>query len=146
MLTRLIFLACLAATLFMTGVIWFVEVVHYPLLSRVGADPFPAYHAQHTRLTGRVVLIPMVVELLTSAWLVWDRPRGFGPVLAWAGLVAALATWGITFFCSVPAHNRLSLGFDPTWHRWLVATNRYRALAWTAHAVILLIATSRQID
>ena len=27
-----------AATLFMTGLIWFVQVVHYPLFARVGED------------------------------------------------------------------------------------------------------------
>ena len=146
MIGKLVFLACLAATLFMTGVIWFVEVVHYPLMGRVGNEAFPAYHVDHTRLTGRVVLIPMVVELLTSAWLLWDRPQGVSLASAGLGLLAAVATWGITFFCSVPAHNQLSLGFDPAWHRWLVATNLLRAVAWTSHSMILLIATWRQLD
>ena len=31
-----VFLAHLFSTLFMTGVIWFAQVVHYPLLGRVG--------------------------------------------------------------------------------------------------------------
>ena len=31
------------ATWFMTGVIWFVQVVHYPLMARVGAEGFAAY-------------------------------------------------------------------------------------------------------
>ena len=40
-----ILLANAAATLFMTGVGWFVQVVHYPLLGCVGADEFRAYSA-----------------------------------------------------------------------------------------------------
>ena len=145
MAPKLAFTACLAATLFMTGVIWFVEVVHYPLFGRVGADAFRAYHADHTRLTTRVVLVPMVVELLTSAYLAWDRPAGFGPTLAWAGLALAIATWGVTFFLSVPAHDSLAGGFDSTWHRSLVGTNILRAIAWSLHSALLLVATYRQV-
>ena len=146
MTSKLVFVACLASTTFMTGVIWFVQVVHYPLMDRVGSESFNQYHAGHTNLTSRVVLIPMVVELLTSAWLVFDRPRSFGLNLAILGLILAVLTWGITFFLSVPAHNQLSLGFDASWHRSLVGTNIFRALAWTAHSVLLLVATYRQID
>ena len=146
MATRLVFLACLASTLGMTGLIWFVQVVHYPLLGRVDAASFGAYHADHTRLTGRVVFVPMVVELLTSVWLIIDRPTGLSPALAWFGLVAAGITWGVTAFLSVPAHNHLSQGFDPGWHRSLVGTNWSRAWAWTAHSALLLWAVGRQLD
>ena len=145
MIPKLVFVACLASTLFMTGVIWFVQVVHYPLLDRVGIESFREYHAAHTSLTGRVVLIPMVVELISSAWLVWDRPWGIHPGLAVVGLILAVLTWAITFFLSVPAHNRLSLGFDLTTHRSLVASNWFRLVAWTAHSAILLVAILRSI-
>ena len=36
-------LAQTAATLFMTGVIWIVQTVHYPLFARVGRDEFREY-------------------------------------------------------------------------------------------------------
>lgn len=145
-MTKLAFLACLAASLVMTGIIWFVQVVHYPLMSRVGALSFDAYHADHTRLTGRVVMLPMIVELGTSFWLVWDRPRGMTLTLAIAGLIATLVTWGVTGLLSVPAHEHLSRGFDPTWHRWLVVTNWVRLAAWTIHAGILLVVVARQFQ
>ena len=50
-------LACLASTLFMTGLIWFVQVVHYPLFSEVEPGDFLRYHAAHPRRTTRVVLL-----------------------------------------------------------------------------------------
>ena len=146
MTTKLVFLACLAATLGMTGLIWFVQVVHYPLFGRVDPAAFGTYHADHTRLTGRVVLVPMVVELLTSIWLVGDRPRGLSPAAAWLGLLAAVITWGVTAFLSVPAHDHLGRGFEATWHRRLVATNWLRTWSWTAHSLLLLWAVGRQLD
>ena len=54
-------LACLASTLFMTGLIWFVQVVHYPLFDRVGAARFVPYHAAHSRRTSWVVAAPMAI-------------------------------------------------------------------------------------
>ena len=41
----------LAATAAMTGLIWFVQVVHYPLFAAVGADQFVAYEVAHQRRT-----------------------------------------------------------------------------------------------
>ena len=32
-----------AATLAMVGLIWFIQVVHYPLFGQVGRDKFPAF-------------------------------------------------------------------------------------------------------
>lgn len=43
-----------ATTLFMVGVIWFVQIVHYPLCSRVGGAAFAGYERDHVRRTGRV--------------------------------------------------------------------------------------------
>lgn len=138
-------LACLTATLFMTGVIWFVHVVHYPLFDRVEVGAFRRYHADHTRMTTYVVVLPMLVELLASVWLVARRPAGVGPWLAWAGLVAALASWAATFLLSVPAHERLAAGFDAEVHRALIRTNAVRLVSWTAHSLILLAMTARSL-
>src|SRR6478736_3760936 len=103
----LLLLACLASTLFMTGVIAFVDRVHYPLLENVGIEGFRKYHHEHTRRTTYVVIVPMIVELFTSAYLVFRTPKGVSPALMVAGLALAVGTWAVTFFCSVPMHNRL---------------------------------------
>jgi hypothetical protein len=44
---KLLLLAHSAATLFLVGLIWFVQVVHYPLLAQVGTGEFVAYAASH---------------------------------------------------------------------------------------------------
>jgi hypothetical protein len=143
MIAKSLLLACLASTLFMTGLIWFVQVVHYPLFGRVGPAAFGPYHAEHARRTTWVVVVPMVAELVTSALLTAYRPAGTPPALAWAGLAAAALAWASTALVQVPLHGRLSGGFDPGAHRELVLSNAARAAAWTAHAAILLAMTAR---
>jgi hypothetical protein len=126
-------LANLCATLFMTGVAWFVQVVHYPLFDLVGREAFGTYHERHSTLTTRVVLVPMTVELLTSAALLIERPQGVGPSAVWTGLALAAATWASTALVQVPQHREL----DHTRVRRLVAQNWPRTAAWTAHAVVV---------
>ena len=43
------------ATLFMTGLIWFVQIVHYPLLARVAASESTAIADDHQRRTAREI-------------------------------------------------------------------------------------------
>jgi len=43
----------------MVGVIWFVQVVHYPLLSVVPVESAASVAVEHQRRTGWVVMAPM---------------------------------------------------------------------------------------
>ena len=144
-MTKLALLTCLASTLFMTGVIWFVQVVHYPLFARIEVESFRRYHADHTRMTTYIVILPMVAELVTSVYLVARRPEAVEPWMVWVGLACAIVSWGTTFFLSVPAHNRLAMGFDGGAHRRLVRTNAVRVVSWMAHSLVLLLMTARLI-
>ncbi len=127
----------------MIGIIWFVQVVHYPLFSRVGVDGYPAYQAAHSRLTTFVVAPPMLLELGTGIWLALRPPSYFPPALAWAGLALIGTIWLSTFLLQVPMHGRLERGFDAAAHRRLVLGNWLRTVAWTARGVIVLVVLAR---
>ena len=137
-----VLLTCLACSLYMTGLIWFVDRVHYPLFERVEHSAFARYHADHSVRTTAVVIVPMIVELVTSGWLVWRRPPGTDPGMAWASLVAVVATWAATAILAVPMHRVLGRGFDVRAHRRLVRTNLIRVAAWTVHSGLLLVMTA----
>ena len=121
-----------ATTLFMVGVIWFVQVVHYPLFSRVGEAAFPEYERHHARRTGWVVAMPMLLELGTATATVWC----LGGALPWCGLGLLAVAWVSTGLWQVPAHRRLAGGFDAVTHRRLVRTNWVRTVAWSARGII----------
>lgn len=127
----------LVATVFMTGVIWFVQVVHYPLFARVDARAFRAYEERHTALTTFVVLPPMVAELGLSCWLLLRAPADAEP-LAWAGAAMVAALWLSTFAVQVPCHARLSQGFDQRAWRTLVGSNWVRTALWSGRTVVAL--------
>lgn len=132
-------LAHLASTLCMTGLILFVQVVHYPLMARVGEEGFADYERAHTVRTGIVVMPLMVVELASALWLAALPPApGLRPA-AWAGGALVLLIWASTALLQVPAHQRLSGGWDPRAHRRLVATNWVRTVAWMARVPVALL-------
>lgn len=133
-----LFLLDLAAALYLWGVIWTIQVVHYPLFARVGADHWADYHAAHTRLITFVVLPAMVTELGTSGLLALSRPPWLSPGLLWAGFGCAILTWAVTFLVSVPLHDTLARGFDLAAIHRIVLTNWLRTFFWTGHALLLL--------
>ena len=140
-----LFLLDLAASLYMWGVIWTVQLVHYPLFARVGPQNWADYHAAHTRLMTLVVLPAMVTELGTSGLLALARPAWLAPGLLWAGFALAVLTWAVTFFVSVPLHDTLGRGYDAAAIARLVATNWLRTAFWTGHALVLLAQVWRML-
>ena len=53
-MNRLLLLLQLATTLPLAGLIWTIQVVHYPLFAGVGPARFAAYHADHSHGMTRV--------------------------------------------------------------------------------------------
>jgi hypothetical protein len=143
---KAILLVHFAATAFMTGVIWFVQVVHYPLFNRVHSEGYSAYAAAHGRLTTWVVAVPMLVELLTSVLLLWRRPVGIGLLPAAVGFALILVIWLSTFLLQVPQHTALGVGFDVAAHRTLVLTNWLRTIAWTLRSLVVLLMVSATME
>jgi hypothetical protein len=60
--------AHLMSTLIMVGLIWFVQVVHYPLMADVGPREFRRYAPLHQSRTTFVVAGPMLTEAGTAAY------------------------------------------------------------------------------
>ena len=131
----LLLLLNFALAAYLTGVIWTVQLAHYPGFAQVAHATFPAFHRRHARNISWVVLGPMALELLLAAALAWQG-RALGPAVWWAlGLVGLI--WAATFFISVPFHNRLARGYDHVAIDGLVRTNWIRTLAWTVRAGVL---------
>lgn len=128
----------LCVTLYLTGLIWFVQIVHYPLFQRVGGSEFVGYHSAHTALTGRVVILPMTIELLTAIYLAAFPPAG-ARMICWLGLMLVLAIWLSTAALQVPAHRLLAERKRSEVIRRLVLSNWIRTIAWSIRAALALL-------
>jgi hypothetical protein len=137
------------ATCLMAGVVWFVQVVHYPLLMRVPIEQRSAYAREHATRTTRLVAPLMLIELTAAlalvmppSWLGGEAGAG-GARVSWmaiSGLTLLALLWASTFLVQVPLHARLqrerdAIKSDALIGR-LVATNAVRTALWTARGVL----------
>jgi hypothetical protein len=131
-------IAQVVASVGMFGVIWTIQVVHYPLMKQIPTSAFKAYEADHrARITFVVGPLMAVEGLCVLAFLAWP-PAGVAWWLPWVGAIAEAVAIGTTAFVSAPMHVRLSENPDPALLDRLVATNWIRTVAWTARAVIAI--------
>lgn len=131
-------LANAAATIFMTGLIWFVQIVHYPLFAFVGDPGSSTYAARHQALTTLVVGPVMLAELAASVWLAVAPPAGVAPWIPRAALALLVAIWLSTALWQMPLHQKLLAGHDASTIGSLVGGNWLRTVLWTARSAAAL--------
>ena len=119
----MIFLVNLAATLFLTGLAWSMQVVQLRVLR---PDQLPLHRTLNTRL----MIAPMAIEFVTAAWLAIVRPTPL--------LIAALVLWivvaYVTLRYSLLRHEPRQEAIIGRMRGWNLA----RTLAWSARSVLLL--------
>jgi hypothetical protein len=130
--------ANLSSSLSLTGLIWFVQIVHYPLFAKVGAREFVGYEKNHSRLTSLVVGPPMLVEAAAAVGLLFARQEWLPSWTVWTGVGLVVVIWLSTAAIQIPSHTRLEAGFETAVHRRLVISNWIRTLAWTLRTWIAL--------
>ena len=135
---RLLFLIHVAVTLLMVGVIWFVQLVHYPLLSFVGQSEFPAYERRHRAFIKWLVAPLMLMEGMTAVLLFLFPPAAVSDWQLWSGIALLCVIWFSTAFVQVPLHDMLSKAFEPAVHWRLMRTNWLRTIAWSLRGGLVM--------
>jgi len=129
----------LLACAWMTGIIWVIQVVHYPMFAAISDDHFQDRMNRHTKTIGPIVGLPMLIEVASGlALLYWPSPKL--PEF-WAfiniGLIALL--FFATALFSIPAHRQLALnGKDSMVIQKLISSNWIRTSVWTLRLLLLM--------
>jgi hypothetical protein len=131
----------LAATLLMTGIIWVMQIVHYPLFSLVGKEQFVAYEWAHIQRISLLVMPIMLVEAGTALLLALQPPAPQYGGWYWLALGILAIIWASTFFFQDSQHSVLARGFDAAAHESLVLTNWLRTVLWSARGILLSLLT-----
>lgn len=133
-----VLLICCFATMAMTGLIWLIQLVQYPLFSRVGRSAFVEYEREHCQRITPLVFPLMLAELSSSIWLAFSPIAGFERHLL-LGAVLSVSLWVCTFLIQVPLHNRLCRDFCDRDHRYLVLSNWLRTAVWSGRSLLMLM-------
>lgn len=120
------------STFAMCGLIWFVQIVHYPMMARYDRTRFAAIEKEHCDRTGFVVVPPMLLEACTAGLLLL---AGEWSLVFLVSTALLGGIWASTFFLQVPDHRRLLMGWNEEAHRRLVEGNWIRTVGWTLRSM-----------
>jgi hypothetical protein len=123
----------------MVGLIWLIQLVHYPLFNYVGSKEFRIFHENHKILITPVVGIVMIVELVTSGIIIFQIPNGIPNWTTIVGIILLGVIWFSTLLFQIPFHNKLSTNFDENVLMMLINTNWIRTICWSLRGIIVLI-------
>lgn len=131
-----IVVAHLFSCFFMTGLIWVIQIVHYPTFHFVDKSQFQVFEKFHSARISLIVIPIMLLELFTGIFLLMKSPGTFF-ILNSFGLVLI---WISTFFLSVPLHGKLlknsDQGLSKSLTENLIFTNWPRTILWTLRSVL----------
>ena len=129
----------------MVGLIWLIQMVHYPLFASVGVEQFSDYSERHQFLITFIVGPVMAAELITAIVLAFYPVTPEVGIWFRIGLGLLVMIWISTALIQVPQHGKLTNGFDLATVQALVRGNWIRTIAWTLRGFILLVVLGKLI-
>ena len=114
-------------SLVLLGLIWTVQLVHYPSFHFVEESHFVSFEAHHTFSISLIVLPLMIVELVSAFIILFEQNN----TLLVLNFTAVILIWLATFTLSVPCHKILSKGKSTEAIDRLVKTNWIRTILWS---------------
>ena len=130
----LFFLNVISAFL-LTGVIWTIQIVHYPSFHYIDKLSFTNFHHFHERRISIIVMLLMLIELTTSTALYINN---MSSIVFALNLLIVVLIWCSTFFIQVPIHSILSQKKDKKLIEKLVNTNWIRTFLWSMRMLLII--------
>ena len=121
----------------MVGVIWTIQLVHYPSFHFIELKQYTTFQRFHMSRISYVVIPAMLTELFTLILIVISIDQIDNLVLASAILLIFIWLMTAVFFSGV--HQKLTLGYDQTVVDKLVKLNWGRTLLWTLRLLLISI-------
>ena len=131
-----VLLGHLIFTSIMTGVIWVIQIVHYPSFHFIEKELYTAFQKFHMNKISIIVIPIMLAELITGMMLFLDKSYK-SPFLIISSVILVLI-WLITGVFFSKAHNELMTGYQELVVNQLVVMNWIRTLLWTLRLLLLI--------
>ena len=141
-----IFLFNLVLSFIAVGLIWTIQLVHYPSMSFISKDKFPEYHNFHSIRISILAMPLMFTEMVTSIMLFYQNFSNTFYIVFFSNLIIVILIWCSTFLIQVPLHNSLSKEKDIEKLSRLVHTNWIRTILWTVRSALMISFLNYTID
>ena len=124
----------LLSTSVMVGVIWVIQLLHYPSFHFINEKKYIEFQHFHMRRISFIVIPVMLIELASALLLSYFFRSSLTIIL----LAILLGIWGITFIFFTNMHQKLTNGYDRANVDSLVKINWSRTALWSLRLIILL--------
>lgn len=132
----LILLLQALTTWILLGMLWFMQLVHYPLFRRI-KENFVKYEREHIKRILSLLMPLSIIDLALNVMLVISLERGRYIFLISFALAMNIITWLSALFFQVEQHHALSEHFSKNMVHKLVKTNWISTIAWSIKAALI---------
>ena len=119
----------------MVGVIWVIQLVHYPSFHFIDKDIYDSFQKFHMNKISIIVIPVMILELVTGFLLLIGNSKNILIIISFGILILI---WGITGLFFSDAHGKLISGYNELIVNKLVSMNWIRTGLWTFKMILLL--------
>ena len=132
---HVIFISHLTLTSIMVGLIWVIQLVHYPTFHFIDKNLYSSFQKFHMNSISLIVIPVMVLELATGVLLLVGNSKNFLIIISF---IILILIWAITGVFFSGAHGKLITGYDALVVDELVSMNWVRTILWTLKMLLLL--------
>lgn len=126
------------ATWMMIGLIFFVQVVYYPLYVRL-KDHFTPYDKKDIKHMGYLVAPVFFFEFISAVILVFYKYDDFVyRILSLVNLLMLISIWVVSYILQVRRFGKHTLVFIDKMHHFLLTSNWYRTCVWFLRGLVVL--------
>jgi len=133
-----LFMIHLVSTSFMVGVIWIVQLVHYPTFLFIDEQKSYDFQKFHMSRISYIVMPAMTTELFSGIYIYIYSNMAIDSKLFLLSLTILIINWIITALVFVEMHNKLLINYKIEIISLLVKWNWLRTLLWSVRLILLL--------
>ena len=122
------------STSVMSGVIWVIQLLHYPSFHFINEKKYVDFQHFHMERISFIVIPVMIIELASALLLAYFFQSSLTIIL----LTLVLGVWLVTFIFFTNMHQKLTNGYDPSIVDRLIQINWSRTILWSFRLIILL--------
>ena len=122
------------STSIMVGVIWVIQLVHYPSFKYVNESDYIIFQKYHMSNISYIVFPVMFTELITALIILFFGEKSLFFVLS---LICLFLIWVITGVLFTKYHSILKEGKDLMIIEKMIKANWIRALLWTMRLIMI---------
>jgi len=126
----------LLATAILTGAIWVIQLIHYPVFKYIDKSYFKLFMKFHVRGILIFVLPFMLIEIVSGTYLFII---GHNSILFLFSLVILYLIWISTLLIFSNYHKKLQHDKDNDIINKLVKYNWFRTLGWTVRLILICL-------